>query len=54
MKVKKFLLIIDGIKEADFSNKLILNITKSPNTTVFLRKDPKNNFYATLTDKLLS
>ena len=47
-------LIIDGIKEADFSNKLIINITKSPNTTIFLRKDPKNNFYATLTDKLLS
>jgi len=47
-------LIIDGIKETDFSNKLIINITKSKHTTIFLRKNPTNNFYATLTNKLLS
>ncbi|MBK15599.1 MAG: hypothetical protein CL770_02780 [Chloroflexi bacterium] len=47
-------LIIDGIKETDFSNNHLIRITKSPNTTVFLRKDSMNNFYATLTNKLLS
>ena len=47
-------LIIDGIKETDFSNNHLIRITKSPNTTVFLRKDAMNNFYATLTNKLLS
>ena len=47
-------LIIDGIKETDFSNNHLIRITKSPNTTVFLRKDSMNNFYATLTKKLLS
>ena len=46
--------IIDGIKETDFSNNHLIRITKSPNTTVFLRKDSMNNFYATLTNKLLS
>ncbi|MFL2746570.1 MAG: NAD(+)/NADH kinase [Dehalococcoidia bacterium] len=47
-------LIIDGIKETNFSNNHLIRITKSPNTTVFLRKDSMNNFYATLTNKLLS
>ena len=47
-------LIIDGIKETDFSNNHLIRITKSPNTTVFLRKYSMNNFYATLTNKLLS
>jgi len=47
-------LIIDGKKETNFSNNHIIRITKSANTTVFLRKHSGNNFYSTLTDKLLS
>ena len=47
-------LIIDGKKETNFSNNDIIRITKSANTTVFLRKHSGNNFYSTLTDKLLS
>ena len=47
-------LIVDGIKEIDFSTDHLLRIRKSSNSTVFIRKDSKNNFYATLTNRLLS